>query len=82
MKGSTKMTLALDKKLEKALKLYAKAHSMSPEDLVLNVLREKFVSQSVSQEPRDDWERNLLLIGTDCGVSLPDSVFSSEGLYE
>ena len=33
-------------------------------------------------EPQDEWERNLLEVRKDCGVSLPDSAVSSEGLYE
>lgn len=32
--------------------------------------------------PRDDWERRLLTIGTDCGVSLSNEALSSEGLYD
>ena len=32
--------------------------------------------------PRDDWERRLLAIGTDCGVSLSDEALSSDGLYD
>ena len=32
--------------------------------------------------PRDDWERVLLGVATDCGVSLSDSAVSSEGIYE
>ena len=32
--------------------------------------------------PRDEWERRLLAIGTDCGVSLSDEALSSEGLYD
>ena len=32
--------------------------------------------------PRDEWERGLLEGGKDCGVSLPDSAVSSEGLYD
>lgn len=32
--------------------------------------------------PQDEWERHLLGIVKDCGVSLPDSAVSSEGLYE
>ena len=75
------MTLTLDQTLEAALQLYAKAHSISPEDLALNILREKFPPRSLLQDPRDDWERNLMSIGKDCGVSLPHSAFSSEGLY-
>ena len=33
-------------------------------------------------EPQDEWERNLLGLPKDCGLSLPDSAVSSEGLYE
>jgi hypothetical protein len=42
-------------------------------------------SQSIVQpllEPQDEWERHLLGIAKDCGVSLSDSAVSSEGLYE
>jgi hypothetical protein len=34
------------------------------------------------REPRDDWERRLREAASDCGVSIPDSALSSEGLYE
>jgi len=33
-------------------------------------------------EPRDEWERQLLGVARDCGVTLPDSAVSSDGLYE
>jgi hypothetical protein len=33
-------------------------------------------------EPQDEWERSLLGIGEDCGVSLPDSAVGSDELYE
>jgi hypothetical protein len=33
-------------------------------------------------EPRDEWERQLLELAQDCGVSLPNSAVSSEGIYE
>lgn len=32
--------------------------------------------------PRDDWERRLLAVATDCGVSLSNEVLSSDGLYD
>lgn len=31
---------------------------------------------------QDEWEGRLLSVAKDCGVSLSDSVLSSEGLYE
>lgn len=33
-------------------------------------------------EPLDEWERQLLGIARDCGVSLADSAVGSDGLYE
>jgi predicted DNA-binding antitoxin AbrB/MazE fold protein len=33
-------------------------------------------------EPNDEWERQLLSTAKNCGVSLPDSAFSSDALYE
>jgi len=33
-------------------------------------------------EPQDEWERGLLEAAIDCGVSLPDSAFSREELYD
>jgi hypothetical protein len=33
-------------------------------------------------EPRDEWERRLLAIGTDCGVSPPDEALSREDMYD
>ena len=33
-------------------------------------------------QPQDEWERQLIEVAKDCGVSLPDSAVSSEGLYE
>ena len=33
-------------------------------------------------QPQDEWERRLLGVAQDCGVSLPDLAVSSEGLYE
>jgi hypothetical protein len=33
-------------------------------------------------QPRDEWERRLLAIATDCGTSLSNEAVSSEGIYE
>ena len=32
--------------------------------------------------PRDEFERILMSLGTDCGASLSDEALSSEGIYE
>ena len=43
---------------------------------------EAFQPNAPAVEPRDDWERKLFGAALDCGVSVPDSAVSSDGLYE
>ena len=75
------MVLTLDPQLEAALNEQARARGVAPDALALSVLRERFLAAAALQ-PRDEWERGLLAAGRDCGVSLPDSALSSEGLYD
>jgi hypothetical protein len=76
------MVITLDPELEVALNEAARHQGIAPELLALNVLRERFVGFPSSLQPRDEWERGLLEAARDCGVSLPDSALSSEGLYD
>ena len=76
------MTIILTPDLEKVVFKTARDQNTTAEALVLDALREKFSSaQSQIPEPRDDWERRLLRVGTPCGVSASDEALSSEGLY-
>jgi hypothetical protein len=74
------MVLDLDPNLEAALAEQARRLKVAPEELALKTLRERFLSQPI--RPQDEWERRLLGAASDCGVSLPHSAVSSEGLYE
>jgi len=74
------MVITLDPELEVALNELARRQGVAPEVLALNALRERFLATAALQ-PRDEWERGLLSAARDCGVSLPDSALSSEGLY-
>ena len=76
------MVITLDKELEAALTEPARREGLAPEDLAVKALRERFLQSVVASESRDDWERRLRQAASDCGVSLPDSAVSSEGLYE
>jgi hypothetical protein len=76
------MTITLAPDLEAALKAHARQQGVSPETLAVNALREKFGPRTAPLEPQDDWERLLVGIGRDCGISVPDAALSSEGLYE
>jgi hypothetical protein len=75
------MTLTLEVDLEAALNEQARRQGVAPEVLAVNALRERFLATAALQ-PRDEWERGLLEAARDCGVSLPNSALSSEGLYE
>jgi hypothetical protein len=76
------MVITLGPELEAALKAAASQRGVAPEVLALNVLRERFLDMASLLEPRDEWEKGLLEAARNCGVSLPDSALSSEGLYD
>jgi predicted DNA-binding antitoxin AbrB/MazE fold protein len=37
---------------------------------------------TISVLPQDEWERRMLRLAKDCGVSFSDSSVSSQGLYD
>jgi mRNA interferase MazF len=76
------MTLTLDPILEAAINEQARQQGIRPEALALNALREKFTVANLPLAGQDEWERLVLAVGTDCGVSLSHADLSSEGLYE
>ncbi len=73
------MTITLSPDLEAALSEQARQRGVSAEALALSILREKLSPPIPPIEPRDEWERRLLAIGIDCGVSLSNEVLSREG---
>ena len=76
------MTITLDPELEARLIETARLRGMTPEELALGALRERFPNRVPPIEPRDDWERRLLAIGTNCGVSLSNEALSREEMYD
>ena len=76
------MFIKLSPELEAALQEASRLKGMSPEDVVLLALRERFLPRQLPFEPRDEWERSLLELGRDCGGSLSDEDVSSEGIYD
>jgi hypothetical protein len=74
------MVITLSPELETALREQASRQGISPEALALKALRERFIESSI--QPRDEWERRLLSVASDCGVSLSNEAVSSEGLYD
>jgi len=76
------MVITLEPELEAALTEVASRQGVAPEVLALNALRERFLGSAGPFRPNDEWERRLLGLAKDCGVSLPDSAFRRETLYE
>ena len=74
------MVIRLSPELEAALNESARQEGIAPDALAIRVLQERFLRAGASLASRDEWERTVLALGTDCGVSLPDSALSSEGL--
>jgi hypothetical protein len=76
------MVITLTPDLENALSGVAQRQGVSPEELALKALRERFLSSPLAVQPQDEWERRLLGAASDCGVALSNEAVSSEGLYE
>lgn len=77
------MVLNLGADLEAALNESARNEGVAPENLALDALRERFlVNPRPPIQPRDEWERRLLGLSRDCGVSLSHAALSREELYE
>jgi Fe2+ transport system protein FeoA len=76
------MVITLTPQLEAVLSEQARRRGTVPEVLALDALRERFLPEVAVLEPRDEWERRLLGMGIDCGVSLSDAALSREEMYE
>lgn len=76
------MVITIGEELEAVLKEQSQRQGVSPEELALTALRKQFLPSPSGIEPRDEWERLLLSLSKDCGVSLPNWAVSSEGIYD
>ncbi len=75
------MVITIGPDLESTLNDLAHKQGLAPEVLALNALRERFLAATPLQA-RDEWEKQLLGLARDCGVSLPDWAVSREAIYE
>lgn len=76
------MTITLGNDLEAALKEAAQRQGVAPDVLAERVLRERFLIPTAAIQPQDEWERRLLGLARNCGVSLSDASLSRDALYE
>ena len=76
------MVITIPPQLEAVLSEQARRRGVAPDVLALDALRARFLPQPALLEPRDEWERQLLALAKDCGVSLSDEALSREEMYE
>lgn len=76
-----RMTITLPPQLQSLLADRAQRRGISPESLAIEVLQRQLMPLA-PPAPTDEWERRLFSIAIDCGVSVPDSALSSDGLYD
>ena len=67
------MVINLAPELEAALHEQARRRGVTPEILVQDALRNRFLSSTSPLEPQDEWERRLFGAAIDCGVSVCNS---------
>jgi hypothetical protein len=72
------MTVQLPAEVEQSIADQAKRRGITPEELVVDTLRQKFEPLV----PRDEWEARILSIGKAYGISLSNEALSSEELYD
>ena len=76
------MTITLTPELERAVIEHARRNGLSPEELALRTLLEKFSVPVEPQLSQEEWERFVQHIGKPRGIALPDEAFSREELYD
>ena len=76
------MVINVPPQLDAALNEQARRRGVAPETLAVDALRERFLPKKSAVQPQDEWERRLFGAALDCGVSVPNSALSSDGLYE
>lgn len=76
------MTIMLAPDLETALEEQARRQGTTPENLVLEAVREKWAAKDELRdelEPRDEWERSLFSVGVVTGISPSPSELGAGG---
>ena len=76
------MNLLISLRLEAALIEEARKRGTDPQAVATLALWERFIPEVLKFEPKDEWERKLMEIGIDCGVSYPSEILSSETYYD
>ena len=77
------MTITLSGNLEQALRERAAKLGKTPDQLVTEILRDKFQAPPTTPEaqPRDEWEARLMGIARPAATALTNEQLSRESLY-
>jgi hypothetical protein len=78
------MTITLSEEVERALKARAAKRGTSPDELANQTLKRELLSHPTDAglQPKDEWEKLLLSVPLQTGVSLTDEQVSREAIYE
>ncbi|GEM_PF-974754 len=71
------MTITLSPEVQAVLERESRQRGITPESLVVAALCEKFALSPTALRAEDDWEKLILGVGTDCGVSLSHEALSN-----
>jgi hypothetical protein len=75
------MTVTVPPHLVSTFVEQARRQGVDPDALAADIFL-RHLHPTKQPVPTDDWERGLLAVARNCGVSLPDSAVSSVGIYE
>jgi hypothetical protein len=76
------MVINVRPELEAVLREVSQQQGITPEDLVLIALHERFLPSAKAIEPQDEWDRRLLAGVMNCGGSILNSALRREELYD
>lgn len=76
------MVIQLTPQLQASLAEEAGRRGVTPEELAIKALQERFPPKVAAVVPQDEWERRLAAIAKDFGVAPPLEAMTSEGLYD
>ena len=76
------MTIKIGPEQRTMLTTLARELGKTSGELALELLTQRIKAKYSLREPQDDWERQLLALGRDCGVSLSNEALSREEIYD
>ena len=76
------MVLEITPLLAVVLSEQARRRGVSPENLALEAIQDRYLPKVPTEAEHREWTRVLAEAASDCGVALSNEALSSEGLYD